>query len=250
MFQGNLLDCLAHFRRQVPDPIGSISQFCAVSDDTASRWNIKRLPKGSALNRIWVLLSEHDLVVLEFADQTPIIKYLNQLLAFEVINMAELKLVLGVTADDQYAWRVLQGKVTPNSIRSKKVTLANLRSKYDADLQAAREMACEAGIIVPAKQPARASASTDAATPAPPPQAPTPDRTQGISLDLSVAALLAASNLMAAFPAVLQLVEAGPEGQDLLKKTMGEQRFYDLLNALKSLSSRQSLKFFRGEQQS
>ncbi len=206
-----------------------MADFCGVSANTATRWNMTRLPVGEPLIRLRYLLEEHGIVVSELKSMKPEMIYVGRLFAFGVLDISQALAVLRIeNAKPDYLWRALLGKLVPSAVRGGSVTLKALRKKYSISLAEAKRAQ------LPGAPPAKMTAPEEQVAP-----------TSGDGYILITAALISGLR-----PLVGRVVSDGPQAIDALRSQVGDDGFYAVLDGLKAMSSRRAHTFYKGEHQS
>jgi hypothetical protein len=253
--KGTLVECLGKFKAGEPDAARKLATFCGVSLDSVSRWNKQRLPKGSPLNKLWYLLDANGYTVHELTTLHPVIKLLGEAVAFGAVNHQEAMSYLHITGHEQYLYRVLQGRLTPLVISKGELRLDHLDDAKQL-LRLAKEDAFEKELI---KLVDRLVERTPEAPVAIPPHCATVDpattrRLGKATLDASAGSsadhhspivTMAAAYIGGVKPLLQHITSDGEEAIQALRDTVGDDAFYEVLDLLKSMSSRKARQFYR-----
>jgi hypothetical protein len=252
--KGTLLECLGKYKAGETDAARKLATFCGVSLDTASRWNEKRLPKGAPLNKLWYLLDANGYTVSELTTLHPVIRLLGEAMAFGAVTHQEAMSFLGVGGHEQYLYRVLQGKLTPLSISKGELTLGHLDDMKDL-LRLAKEDAFESDLIKlvdrlvertsePPAAPPRSESDDTPATRRHGKAAPSASAKS--STDHHSPIITMAAAYMGGIKPLLQHIASdGEEAIQAFRDTVGDDAFYEVLDLLKSMSSRKARQFYR-----
>lgn len=231
---------LDEFRSPGRERLNVLVDFCGVSHDTALRWSAKRLPKGEVLNKVWYLLQNYDLVVDQVRRLDPTVRYLGELIAFDVLSMVETLHMLELKSDrPQYLYRVLQGDMVPYSIKKKLITRDELVATYEGQLGLAKHEAANQGVLPQlepvASVPVEESPGQGVLTP----EMLAPEHCSG-----SITSM-AASHIAALGPLLEHINREGEAGVSALRAAVGDEAFYRALDGLKAMSSRRASEFLR-----
>jgi hypothetical protein len=267
-FKGALIECLADLMRQSIMNADDVAKFCGVTVLTVLHWNNEHPPVGFAYLKLLYLLREagYEPATPQKAHEASI--YVCKLIAFDVLTARDaLQLLeLETVNESSYIGRIVRGQVSPLAIKNGSLTLEVLKDMYQTELdQKIKEKLPDLPRGDHAAKPDIPRVQTESNSPAPSrvtscpatPPKPTTFRvrdqvetgvrsapTSGQKPDQLI--VMTSSALLACLPYLkaLQMCES-PEVNAEVRELMGRENFFDLLDALKGMSSREAGKFFQ-----
>jgi hypothetical protein len=233
-FFGSLAECVEQYRSNAGETANQmLASICEVTLDTARSWGPDRLPNGEVRNKLRIYLSERGYDTIELVGCHPVVKVISALVAFDYMTTADAMELLSYTKE-QSLWHALSGKSVPVVVSNGALTLQDLQEKYYDSLSRLKSRRFFRGLEWPGLRPQAASDAIRPADP-PPPNPPT--------VHEPFEALQAASYLLASLP-FLRACADDPELRNAVRRLLGDEDFYGILDLLKSMSSREAQRWF------
>lgn len=229
-------EALEDFRSKYPDANQQIASFIEAPLNTVRLWKRDRMPGAGNMLKLQVFLTDLGYQLDEPSHKSDTVRYLAQLVAFRVLSVEDAyTLLFNHNEEQNQLWAVFRGDRTPRPIRDGTLTLNDLTETYGAELASQRaKLLPRAGPIIRPTQPS----VREPATP----------RQEKVSQVKKADPLVVqtSSALMACLPYLKALdINNSPEVGTQVRKLMGANNFFDLLDALKGMSSREAGKFYR-----
>lgn len=180
--------------------------------------------------RLQAFLAEKGYEFEHTASKYEVVTYLAELVAFRVLTTHEALVLLDVDADDSYFWQVARGDIDPYSVKASVLTAAELAETYGAQLAHKRDE------LLPRDGPRKVVPTIDPA----PPDSAVQTSTVHPHVVMTCGALLNCLPYLKALD-----IERNPDVAAQVREFMGADNFYQILDLLKSMSSREAGKFYR-----
>lgn len=243
------IQALSHFRSNNPHAVQMLADFCGSSRDTVLRWNEKRQPKGVFLLRLEEFLRAFDYKLNTPASKHEVVRYMATLVAFRLVSTQEALQYFDVKqGGDSYLWQVLRGSISPYYVKAAKISVSELADVYDAELaKKRRELADSFRALAPPR--------VKAISPNRQPRQPTdirqeaPNKSSPEQPPASPFVTMAAGAVLNCLPYLKALdIPNHPEVGAQMRSLIGSDNYFDILDMLKSMSSREAGRYFSSSQ--
>jgi hypothetical protein len=228
-------EALEDFRSKHPDANQQIAGFIGAPLNTVRLWKRDRMPNAGNMLKLQVFLAEQGFQLNTPTHESSTVRYLAELVAFRVLSDEDAYTLLFSNNEERnQLWAVFRGDRTPRPIRENTLTLEDLTETYSSELASQRAKLLPRTGRVQVSSPPRAPKS----------QAPGQDESkQAERADLLV--VQTSSALLACLPHLKALdISNNPEVGSQVRELMGSDNFFDLLDTLKGMSSREAGRFF------
>lgn len=210
------------FKRNAP-----MAKFCGVAYRTAMEWGDKRKPGGEALNKLYYFLEAHGYKV--FGDKThPVVYLVGKLVAYDVLTVGQALELFGLSGKQSHVWTALQGKSVPLVARNGEISVETLTRLYGLSLEDAVAKRAEEG-LVPAAKPGSSLRSS------------IPVQSSNDSYITVAAAFVSGLG-----PLLKRIDAEGDPAVQAFRSSLDADVFHDVLDLLKSMSSRKAREYYKG----